>query len=116
MAKLGRDDLKQAPDTEESRKELAELVKRTPPLSSPPNILPLSDINVARQVFQWRPSSYGAAQKLEFAHAGKATRRARLLEVSRKPQGRPQVRSALVADKPQAIGTRWLDGRLEKGC
>jgi hypothetical protein len=65
MAKLGRDDLKQAPDTEESRKELAELVKRTPPLSSPPNSLPLSDINVARQVFQWRSSSYGASQKQE---------------------------------------------------
>lgn len=65
MAKLGKDDLKQAEDTLENREELAGLAKTTKPVSSAPKTLSLADIYVAREAFQWRSAHYGALQKQE---------------------------------------------------
>src|SRR5215469_13663995 len=63
MAKLGRSDLKGCEDSGETYDDLAKLAAKTKPLAAPPKALPLSEIRVARQVFQWRLKGRETFQK-----------------------------------------------------
>src|SRR5262249_48790517 len=63
MAKLSNHDLKECHDSGQAYNDLAQMAKTTKPLASRPKVLPLSEIHVARQVFQWRMRGRGVFQK-----------------------------------------------------
>jgi hypothetical protein len=63
MAKLGRNDLKECEDYGETYDDLVKMAAKTKPPAAFPKALLLSEIHVARQVFQWRLKGRETFQK-----------------------------------------------------